>query len=186
MSTALLPPVWQLAQSGRFDEFAAAYQPGDAALVWEDGQTLLHRSLINGDLPARIAISSFLLDEGANAAALSGTAPEQNTTLHALLGRTLHDVPLEAVILNRLLDGGADLNRFSGRFRTPLFTIARQFKFSDATLTPFYDQLFARPHLNLRSTAPDGRSTADSILLFSDRARSALKARVTAHLEAHG
>jgi len=71
MSTALLPPVWQLAQSGRFDEFAAAYQPGDAALVWEDGQTLLHRSLINGDLPARIAISSFLLDEGANAAARS-------------------------------------------------------------------------------------------------------------------
>lgn len=126
------------------------------------------------------------LDEGADAAALSGTSPERNTTLQALLGRTLHDVPREAVIINRLLDGGADLNRFSGRFRTPLFTIARQFKFSDATLAPFYDQFFARSNLNLRSTAPDGRSTADSILLFSDRARGDLKARVTAHLKANG
>lgn len=186
MSAQLSPVLWQLAQSGGFDEFAAACQLGDAALVGDDGQTLLHRSLTNGNLPARIAISSFLLDAGADAAALSGTGAERNSTLHALLGRTLHDVPGEAVIVKRLLDGGADLNRFSGRFRTPLFTIARQFKFSDATLTPFYNLFFARPDLDLRSPAPDGRSTADSILLFSDRARSDLKARVAAHLDSNG
>lgn len=178
--------VWFLAANAPFDEFVAAFQAGDAVRDFGEGQTLLHRSLTNGNLSARLAISSFLLDEGADATALSGVGGERNTVLHALLGRGDHDVPAEAPLLRRLVDAGADINHFSGRFRTPLLTITRQAKFSDATLAPFYDVFFAQSHLELLATAKDGRSVYESIQLMGEPRRSDLKARAADYLTARG
>lgn len=178
--------VWFLAANASFDEFVAAFQPSDADRDFGEGQTLLHRALTNGDLSARVAISSFLLDEGADATALSGVGGERNTVLHALLGRGDHDVPAEVPLLRRLIEAGADINHFSGRFRTPLLTIARQAKFSDATLAPFYDVFFEQPHLDLLATAKDGRSVYESIQLMREPHRSDLKRRAAAYLAERG
>lgn len=177
--------VWQLAATASFDKFVQAFQAGDEATELDDGQHLLHQALTHSGLGDRVAISSFLLDHGADATALSGVGNEKNTVLHALLGRGTHDVPAEAPLLRRMIDAGADINHFSGRFRTPLLTIARQARFSDATLSPFYDVFFDQPHLDLLATASDGRSVNESIHLFGDPRRTDLKARAAAYLAAH-
>ncbi len=91
------------------------------------------------------------------AAALSGA--EGPTTLHVLLGRGKHDFPGEAPLLERLLYGGADVNRAVDGFGTPLHTAARQFAFTDAAFALFYDVLFARPDLGCVSKSRLGRGT---------------------------
>ncbi|GGO57470.1 hypothetical protein GCM10012287_53430 [Streptomyces daqingensis] len=145
------------ARRGTYEEFLSRYEPGAARAADSTGRTLLHAALANGDLHARVAIAVRLLDDGADAAALSGA--EGFTTLHVLLGRGKHDFPGEAPLLERLLDGGADVNRAVERFGTPLHTAARQFAFTDAALAPFYDVLFARPDLGRVSKSRLGHAT---------------------------
>lgn len=147
------------------EEFLAIYDPEDANLTDRRGSTLLHSALANKP-GIRAQIANRLLDDGADAAAVTGDGA---TTLHVLLGRGQFDMDSDVPLLQRLLDGGADPNRSYDRFGTPLFTIARQLAFTDDDLAPVYDVLLADPRLDL--LAPAGDSTYERVrLLGPDRA----------------
>lgn len=172
------------ASSGTVEEFDAEYTP-EQATRWSSvtGQTLLHLALSNTDPHVRAQIAGRLLDDGADPAAVFG--PEGYTTVHVLLGRRRHDAAVDAPLLRRLLDGGADVNAASTTTGTPVQTLASQGKFSDAELGPFYDVLFARPDLDLRRPGKGGRSTLESVRLMAAR-RPELVARAEAYARQRG
>jgi ankyrin repeat protein len=156
-------------------EFMSVYNASDASSIADD---LLLRSLANNDSTARIAIASQLLDDGADPAAED---TDGVTTLHVLLGRGIHDFEAEVPLLKRLLDGGADINKVIRKFGTPLETLAAQFKFSDETLAPLYDVLFARDDLDLWQTSLHDRSVYANVQKRVQR-RAALVARMDDYL----
>ena len=164
-------------------EFLADYDPSLARWAGEDGSTLLMRALRNSDPASRVAIATRLLDDGADA----GAATEGHVNaLHVLLSATAHDFTAEAPLLARLLDEGADINADSGsRWGTPLQTLSRTLKFSDESLAPFYDILFARPDLDVTTPSSVGRSVTESAHA-SIRRRGDLLARCHAHTNEHG
>lgn len=164
-------------------EFLADYEPSLATWADEDGSTLLMRALRNGDPASRVAIATRLLDDGADAGAATES---QVNALHVLLSATAHDFIAEAALLARLLDEGADINADSGsRWGTPLQTLCRTLKFSDETLAPFYDVLFARPELDVTTPSSVGRSVTESARA-AIRRRADLLARCHAHTNQHG
>jgi ankyrin repeat protein len=163
--------------SRSYAEFMSVYGDSDASLIADE---LLLQSLGNNDVAARIAIADQLLDDGADPAAQYQDGDCANT-LHVLLGRGLHDFEAEVPLLTRLLDGGADINKVIRKFGTPLETLAAQFKFSDETLAPFYDVLFARDDLDLLHTSVHGRSVYANVQKWVQR-REALVARMDEHL----
>lgn len=103
--------------------------------------TLLTLAHSNSDTTQRVAIAHRLLDDGADVL--------RERPLHVLVGRNDHDFVNEALLLERMLEQGADVNEIYPGFGTPLETIAAKFKFSDVQLAPFYDVLLARPDLDL-------------------------------------
>ncbi len=169
-----MPTLYEVV-SRSYTEFISVYDTSDASLIAND---LLLRSLTNNDSAARIAISSQLLDDGADAAA---EYSDGVNTLHVLLGRGIHDFEAEVPLLKRLLDGGADINKVIRKFGTPLETLAEQFKFSDETLAPFYDILFTRDDLDLLRTSVHGRSVYANVQKWVQR-RPALVARMDGYL----
>lgn len=158
-----------------YDEFMSVYNASDASSIADD---LLLRSLANNDATARIAIASQLLDDGADPAAEFTNGV---TTLHVLLGQGVHEFEAEVPLLRRLLDGGADINKVIGKFGTPLETLAGQFRFSDETLAPVYDVLFARDDLDLLKTSLHDRSVYANVQKWVQR-RPALVARMDEYL----
>ena len=149
-------------KSANYAEFLTSYAPDQAAEVLDAaGRTLLHAALSNHDVAARIAIANQLLDDGADAAAISRS--DNINALHILFGSTKHDYEAEQPLLKRLLDGGADVNLVSKRFGSPLHPLARQFETDDATLAPFYDELFARDDLDLLTPVAHGLSTLELV-----------------------
>lgn len=164
-------------------EFLADYEPSLATWAEKDGTTLLMRALRNGDPASRVAIATRLLDDGADAGA---AAESQVNALHVLLSATAHDFTAETHLLARLLDAGADINADSGsRWGTPLQTLSRMFKFSDEELAPFYDVLFARPYLDVKTRSEVGRSVAESAEAAIGH-RADLLERCQAHAAQHG
>jgi hypothetical protein len=158
-----------------YDDFARVYVRSDASSI---ADRLLLGSLGNNDPAARIAIATRLLDDGADPAAeYSGGV----TTLHVLLGRGVHDFESEVPLLDRLLDGGADVNKVIRKFGTPLETLAAQFKFSDETLAPLYDVLFARDDLDLSQTSLHDSSVYANVQKWVP-IRAALAARMDEYL----
>lgn len=128
---------------GTCAEFMAAYRPSSAQ--GSDGRRLLETALGHVEPDARVVIATRLLDDGADPA---GKDEDGMTTLHVLLGNNDHDFIAEAILLKRLLDGAADVNAVQRKFGTPLETLASIFKFSEAELTPFYDEILSRPDLD--------------------------------------
>ena len=165
------------AARGSFEEFTAVYDPADKDMDFS-GASLLGLALGNGDPAARVAIAGRLLDDGADPTA-------HGNELHVLLGATAHDFDTEPALLKRMLDAGADVNRFLPRFGTPLETLAEVFKFSDETLAPFYDVLLAREDLDLLQEGNFDKSVFANIKQISAK-RSELLARAEAHLTARG
>jgi hypothetical protein len=166
-----------------YEEFVAGYDPQDA-VGWRSssGETLLHRALHNSTPAARVAIADRLLDDGADAAALTA---DQVGVLHVLFAENRHDFGLEAPLLGRLLDAGADLNAVSPVWGTPLQVLARKLKFSDDDLAPFYDVVFARPGIDLEKEGSDGWSSLETARRLGE-GRPQLVARMEAYLEQHG
>ena len=179
----MVPSLTAAAKRHTLDVFLEVFEPGQEAWVGASGLPLLLIALGNNDPANRLAIANYLLDVGADATALA--LPERYTALHILFGQNTHDFEAEAVLLKRLLDGGADVNGVSGRgWGTPLQTLASQLKFSDETLSPFYDVLFARPDLDLLCKGEAGRSTLQSARL--SQRRQALVTRMETYLHDHG
>ncbi|WP_145735553.1 hypothetical protein [Saccharopolyspora dendranthemae] len=138
-----------MARSGSVDDFLALYEPS-MATGWTDssGRSLLHCVLANKDPAARVALANRVLDDGADASALT---EEGRTAAHVLLAQKRHDPPAEAPLLERLFDGGADVNHVvkAEQAGTPLYALAEQFQFPDEFFAPYYDVFFARPDLDL-------------------------------------
>lgn len=178
-----VPSLTTAARRHALDVFLDVFEPGQEAWVGASGIPLLLIALQNNDPANRVAIANYLLDVGADAAALA--LPERYTALHILFGQNVHNFEAEAVLLKRLLDSGADINGVAARgWGTPLQTLASKLKFSDETLTPFYDVLFARPDLDLLRRGEAGRSTLQSARL--SQRRQALVARMETYLHDHG
>ncbi|WP_461157661.1 hypothetical protein [Saccharopolyspora tripterygii] len=120
------------------------------ATEWTDstGQPLLHCVLANKDVSTRVALANRVLDDGADASALTS---DGRTTAHVLLEQKRHDPPAEAPLLERLFDEGSDVNHVvtTGQIGTPLHSLAKQFQFTDEFFAPYYDVFFARPDLDL-------------------------------------
>jgi hypothetical protein len=164
-------------------EFLADYEPALATWTEKDGMTLLMRALRNGDPASRVAIAARLLDDGADASAATDS---HVNALHVLLSATAHDFAAETPLLARLVDEGADINADSGSpWGTPLQTLSRTFKFSDADLAPFYDVLFARPELDVTTANSQGRSVTESAQA-AIRRRAGLLARCQAYTNQYG
>ena len=143
---------------GTFADFEAVYDSAWVSYEFEH-DTLLSLALTNADSPSRVAIAHKLLDDGADV--------RKATPLHRFLARNEHDFVAEAPLLKRLLDAGADINEVDSKVGTPLETLAAKFKFSDATLTPFYDVILARPDLDLLQPGLDGRTVLVNLRKWS-------------------
>lgn len=134
---------------GTLEEFLAVYEPSYVTYDGFSSGTLLELALRNTNLEGRVAIANRLLDDGADVTV--------GIPLHVLVGGNNHDIAAEAPLLERMLDMGADVNKVDGKAGTPLETAAERFKYSDKTLTPFYDVFLARPELDLLQPGQDGR-----------------------------
>jgi hypothetical protein len=66
-----------------------------------------------------------------------------------LIAQTRRDHTSEAPLLARLIDAGVSVNGRNDEGATPLEKAASQFKYTDASLRPFYDVLLARQDLDL-------------------------------------
>lgn len=174
-----------VAQTGSSDEFFELYESGMAS-TWRDRTfgTLLECALTRSDVKSRVELATRLLDDGADA---SVVADDGGTTAHTLLDRHDHIPQLEAPLLERLFDGGADLNRRVGakNLGTPLKTLTRKFKFSDEFLAPLYDVFFSRDDLDLVTKDSRGISMLETIRRGGEL-RPKLLRRAEQYLRAQG
>ncbi|WP_248579392.1 hypothetical protein [Nocardioides sp. InS609-2] len=125
-----------------------------------------------------MAISNRLLDGGAEVTAHANE-------LHVLLSGTAHDFDAEPALLRRMIEAGADVNRVVPRLGAPLEALAGVFKFTDATLAPFYDVFLERPDLDLLHEGAFKKSVYASIKQISAK-RADLLARSEAYLTSRG
>ncbi|NML51595.1 hypothetical protein HHL19_21730 [Streptomyces sp. R302] len=167
------------AQTASFGEFLDAYDPSQPNAE-VNGRSVLMGALTNVDPGARSAIANRLLDDGADAT----TAHDGVNALHVLLGSAHLAPELEAPLLRRLLDDGADVNAVAEGYGTPLQLLMSQFAYTDETLAPFYDVLFARGDLDLLMTGAFGKSAY--ALAVKTRRRQGLRARMERYLAVHG
>lgn len=170
-----------VAGNGSYDEFVAGYDACEGPEPGAVGQLVLE-AVGNDDVQARIAIANRLLDDGADATRTSSSGAN---VLHAMLGRRAHDFAAEAPLLERLIAGGADINKVIARFGTPLETVTLDSAFSEAELAPVYDVFFAQPHLDLLKTSIYKKTVMTNLRdCFEDR--TDLVARAEAYLAARG
>ena len=135
--------------SGTMEDFLAVYVPAYVHYNGYSGRTLLELALGNGNLEGKVQIADKLLDDGADVTV--------GIPLHILVGGNPHDIEAEAPLLQRRLELGADVNKVTPKSGTPLEAAAARFKYTDKTLTPFYDVPLARPDLDLLQPALDAR-----------------------------
>jgi len=114
-----------LAKYGTYKEFCLVYDPVTMPFDPEAGVVgLLGQAVANKDPRERLAIANRLLDDGADPSLVS-TSGDRVNVLHVLWGRERdRDAEAEAVLIARLLDGGADINLRSPRFGLSLASLA--------------------------------------------------------------
>lgn len=170
------------AEKSSYEEFLAEYSPEMAPLLSASGKTLLFCSVANKNIDARIAITTQLLDDGAD----PRVTLRDTNVLHALFARPQHDAEREAPMLRRLLDGGADVNLVSKRYGSPLQCLIENGPPSEAEMVPFYDVFFSRPDLNLSVPTPKSGTTLRDFIFNSAWNLPLLRQRVTAFEESRG
>jgi hypothetical protein len=138
------------ARYGTCAEFLAVYQPPAAASWAGRGRSLLHEALCNKDSVERTSIARRLLDDGADAAAVT---PDGWSTAQLLTGRVPVDrrADLDVPLLTALFDAGCDVNHVHPTRGTALVQLAALFMMSDDELAPYYEAFLARPDLDLTS-----------------------------------
>ena len=137
---------------GTIEALDAVYRPSWVRYDYDGTTTLLNLALANPDPVQRVALACRLIDDGVGA--------DRWQPLHVLFGRNDHDFELEAPLVQRMLDEGADVNRVvrDKKRGTPLEYLAGMGKFSDRDLAPFYDALLAWPALDLLQTSSHDRA----------------------------
>ena len=175
-----------------FEEFRAEFEPW--WVTWRSepvGSTALIGATHNNVPEARWAITSFLLDEGADPSVRSRSSTPQ----HGLCGaRSVGEQ--DAVLLARLFDGGAGVNTAIEKFGRPLQLLL------DWTYGPPFDQVgpmldvfFSRDDLDLLAVSKrTGWSFAwtilqplvDSIAIRERELGEDVERRIRAYLSARG
>jgi hypothetical protein len=119
-----------------------------------------------------------LLDWGAYPTLDSYGAP-----LIATIVDRVFDPPRDAVLLGRLLDMGADMNRKNGKWGRPMEALIWKFQRTDEELEPLYEQFLSRPGLDLTSRNHAGHTVIDNARICI-RWRVSLIPRLEAYLAA--
>ena len=102
--------------------------------------------LSNEDLTARVEIANWMLDHGADPAHIE--PHEKINILHVMFTEREHDYIGEAKLLQRFLDGGADINLKAPKWNVPIRTMLDNYGLSDKELGPFYDVIFSYPGID--------------------------------------
>ena len=102
--------------------------------------------LSNEDLTARVEIANWMLDHGADPAYIE--PHEKINILHVMFTERKHDYIREAKLLQRFLDGGADINLKAPKWNVPIRTMLDNYGLSDKELGPFYDVIFSYPGID--------------------------------------
>ena len=127
---------------GTLDDFVRAVEAHPNI----DWRKYLFWALGNKDLTARVEIVNWMLDNGADPAQVD--ADEKINALHAMFEEREHDFVGEAKLLQRLLDGGADINLKAPKWSVPIQTIIDEMIASDDEVAPFYDVIFSYPGID--------------------------------------
>ncbi len=106
---------------------------------------LLFRSVGRRDVSDRIKLANYFLDQGADPAFVNRF--NRANCLHVLFERWEHDYEREAPLLQRLLDGGADINQRDDKGEYPL-ELVRMLPPNDGEINHFYDVIFAHPGID--------------------------------------
>ena len=127
---------------GTLDDFVRAVEAHPNI----DWRKYLFWALGNKDLTARVEIVNWMLDNGADPAQVD--ADEKINALHAMFEEREHDFVGEARLLQRFLDGGADINLKAPKWNVPIQTIIDEMIAPDAEVAPLYDVLFSYPGID--------------------------------------
>ncbi len=106
---------------------------------------LLVSSLMRRDVSDRIKLANYFLDRGADPSYTDRY--ERFNCLHILFERWERDYEREAHVLQRLLDGGANINQRSRRTGYPL-ELVRMLLPNETDINHFYDVIFAHPGID--------------------------------------
>ena len=106
---------------------------------------LLFTSLGRRDVSDRIKLANYFLDKGADPSYVDRY--DRANCLHVLFKAWENDYECEAPLLQRLLDGGADINQRAGRFGYPL-ELVRMMLPNETDINHFYDVIFAHPGID--------------------------------------
>lgn len=169
------------AEKSSYEGFLTEYSADMAPVLSSSGKTLLFYSLANKSIDARIAITTRLLDDGADP---SVTVRDTNV-LHTLFARPPHDATREAPVLRRLIDGGADMNLVSKRFGPPLQCLIENGPAFEAEMTPFYDVFFSPSDLNLSVSTTNAGTTLREFIFNSAWTLPLLRERVIDYERTH-
>jgi len=165
---------------GSYAEFLDEYEPSMAVTYRAaGGKTLLFASVANRDVEARVAITTRLLDDGADPSVVSGGM----NVLHILFDQRNRDARLEAPMLRRLIDGGADINQVSKRWGPPLIALIENCPHPESAAEPFYDVIFDQPNLDL--SAKYGQSELWAYIFGDLWNLPILRERTRAYQEVH-
>jgi len=120
---------------------------------------VLFKALANKDIPSRAVLAEKLLAWGADVTAVH---EERVNVVHVFASR-VKDPALEAPLLRRLLEAGADPNLQSGRYGTPLEEFMYKPRLDEDDLAPVYDVWFAHPGLDFSMVDRNGRDLLDKV-----------------------
>ena len=130
------------AKHGTFDEFLTAVKE-HPDIDWKEE---FSTALTNENVESRIQIATWMLDHGANPAEIN--PDEKINALHVLFSQRTNDIPAEAPLLQRIIDGGADINLDNRRWGPPLNVLLENSELEDNHLAPYYDVIFSTPGIN--------------------------------------
>ncbi len=106
---------------------------------------LLFTSLGRQNVSDRIKLANYFLDKGADPSYVDSY--NRANCLHVLFKRWEYDYEREAPLLQRLLDGGADINQRSRRTGYPLELVTMMLP-NETDINHFYDVIFAHPGID--------------------------------------
>lgn len=137
-----MPSPMIAAKRGTLTDFQDSY----AQHPHTDPNSLLFPALANRDPHSRVEIATWLLENGADPAAIDPRT--RHNALHILFSQTSRDAAAEAPLVRRLLAGGADINGHSPCSGVPLFVLHQNTRSKDPVMGPVYDAVFATPGIN--------------------------------------
>ena len=129
-------------RSGSFEDFKTSLDENPDF----DWKHFFLRAFRNQDLTGRVEIVNWMLDHGADPAHVK--RGDGINALHVLFTQREHDFVGEAKLLQRLLDGGADINLKAPKWNVPIYALWENSVVSDEELAPFYDVLFSYPGID--------------------------------------